>query len=72
MHRPDDIAELVRTARSGTRSWLISRSAEAGGAADRSHPGALDWLRRWRPRHPVSGADIPACGCAAGRCVVCN
>jgi hypothetical protein len=45
-------------------------SSWPGGGADRSEPGALAWLRRWRPGGP---APVPAvCGCASGRCLVCN
>jgi len=40
------------------------------GGADRSEPAALAWVRRWGPRAP--GTALPACGCAGGRCGVCN
>lgn len=41
-----------------------------GGHHDRSERGALDWVRRWRPR--TVAIETAACSCAAGRCVVCN
>ena len=40
------------------------------GGADRSVPVARTWLRAWGPSR--TGAPIPACGCATGRCDVCN
>ncbi|HEX4717265.1 MAG TPA: hypothetical protein VH300_01950 [Thermoleophilaceae bacterium] len=41
-----------------------------GGGEDRREPGALGWLRQWRPNGP---APTPAvCGCTSGRCLVCN
>jgi hypothetical protein len=46
------------------------RLARSLASSDRSHPGALAWLRLWRPRGP---APIPtACACETGRCPVCN
>jgi hypothetical protein len=41
-----------------------------GGGNDRSEPGAFGWLRRWRPSGP--SPLPPLCGCASGRCVLCN
>ena len=47
----------------------LSRSCWPGGA-DRHSPVASKWLRRWTPASmPVAAAG---CGCAAGRCSVCN
>jgi hypothetical protein len=40
------------------------------GGGDRSEPGALGWLARWRPSGPAPLG--PRCGCADGRCLVCN
>jgi hypothetical protein len=37
---------------------------------DRTEPAALPWVRRWAPVR--LGAGLPVCGCAAGRCAVCN
>jgi hypothetical protein len=54
-------------------SRLITRivnSCWPGGADDRVEPGALGWISRWVPAK--SGATIPTCSCAAGRCFVCN
>jgi len=41
-----------------------------GGMGDRTNSVALDWVRGWGPRG--AGAAPHACGCAAGRCRVCN
>jgi hypothetical protein len=41
-----------------------------GASSDRSEPGALDWLRRWRPAGPAP--LVPLCECASGRCLLCN
>jgi len=41
-----------------------------GGEGDRMEPGALEWVRRWGPRHV--GVLPPACACRVGRCRVCN
>jgi hypothetical protein len=40
------------------------------GGADRTEPGALDWVRRWRPDR--IGAELLACSCARGHCALCN
>jgi len=58
---PGDAQQLTEALRG--RAW-------PGGSADRSEPGALAWLQRWRPGGPT---PLPAaCGCASGRCLVCN
>jgi hypothetical protein len=52
---------------------VIGRIAIAcwpGGTADRIEPGALAWVRRWRPAS--AAAALPVCSCPAGRCAVCN
>jgi hypothetical protein len=54
----DQLAETLHG-----RSW-------PGGSSDRSEPGALAWVRRWRPGGPAPLA--PLCGCAKGRCLLCN
>jgi hypothetical protein len=41
-----------------------------GGNGDRTEPWAREWVRRWGPRG--AGATPPVCGCADGRCRVCN
>lgn len=51
------------TDRLSGRSW-------PGGASDRSEPAALRWLTRWNASGPVPAA--PLCGCASGRCLLCN
>lgn len=48
----------------------LLRACWPGGGADRVEPGALTWVRRWRP--VASAAGFPPCECAAGRCRVCN
>lgn len=40
------------------------------GGADRNEPGAVGWVRHWRPGR--SEATLPACTCATGRCLICN
>ena len=40
------------------------------GGGDRSVRIALEWLRRWGPSRAM--APAPQCGCATGRCGVCN
>jgi hypothetical protein len=70
----DDIRQQIESARSARDGrnaieWL-ARACWPGGADDRSEPGALNWLRRWRP--VVLGAAPSACSCATGRCTVCN
>jgi hypothetical protein len=48
----------------------ILRDCWPGGAGDRTEPSALEWVRRWDPRHV--GLLPPACSCKVGRCRVCN
>jgi hypothetical protein len=48
----------------------LMRGAWPGGPADRREPAAAEWLRRWRPARAFAAGA--ACGCAAGRCAVCN
>ena len=49
---------------------LIISACWPGGPADRTERVALDWLRQWRPEQ--IGADLPACSCPSGHCVLCN
>lgn len=54
-------------------SHLVARMQRfcwPGGATDRTEPGALAWVRRWRPT-PL-GAPVPVCSCTQGRCLMCN
>jgi hypothetical protein len=48
----------------------LSGRAWPGGQSDRTQPAALAWLRRWRASGPAPLAEL--CGCAQGRCLVCN
>jgi hypothetical protein len=41
-----------------------------GGVGDRTELTALEWVSRWRPARAALAA--PECGCARGRCPVCN
>jgi hypothetical protein len=49
---------------------LIVGSCWPGGPADRTERIALEWLRRWHPERIA--ADLPACSCDTGHCVLCN
>jgi hypothetical protein len=49
---------------------LILSACWPGGPEDRTERAALDWLRRWRPEQIA--AELPACSCATGHCVLCN
>ena len=53
----------------GLTSRLIS-ACWPGGVPDRTNPAARAWLRYWRPQR--TGAELPVCSCASGRCTVCN
>jgi hypothetical protein len=59
-----DHIEAIATARD------VGRLLRGGSPADRSHPAALEWVRRWRP--DGAAAALPGCSCAAGRCALCN
>jgi hypothetical protein len=65
----DDLAALIRgTGRPGSLALLLARCWPGGG--DRSEPAGRGWVRAWGPAR--SAARVPACGCATGRCGVCN
>ncbi len=49
---------------------LIMAACWPGGPEDRTERAALDWLRHWRPGH--TQAELPACSCSTGHCVLCN
>jgi hypothetical protein len=74
--QPDDLRAHIESISARSERDLerladvLSGHSWPGGAHDRSEPGALSWLRRWRPRGPVPPA--PACECPSGRCLVCN
>jgi hypothetical protein len=48
----------------------LARGCWPGGADDRVEPGALEWVRRWRPA--TGAAVLPVCACSRGRCPLCN
>jgi hypothetical protein len=49
---------------------LIIGACWPGGPADRTERVALEWLRQWRPEQTT--AELPACSCSTGRCMLCN
>jgi hypothetical protein len=49
---------------------LIVGACWPGGPEDRTEPGAFVWLRRWHPERIA--AELPACSCDAGHCILCN
>lgn len=49
---------------------LIVDACWPGGPADRTERVALDRLRQWRPEQIA--AELPACSCPTGHCVLCN
>ena len=72
---PDDVRAHIesisaRSHRDAQRLADALRRREWPGGGDRSEPGALAWLTRWRASGPAPLS--PACGCADGRCLVCN
>ena len=48
----------------------LARVCWPAGVDDRTHPAALNWVRRWHPAR--IGATIPHCSCIHGHCTVCN
>jgi hypothetical protein len=60
--RPD--GETARLARA------LNRACWPSGAQDSTDPVARGWLRMWGPTKIV--VDVPECGCAVGRCTICN
>jgi hypothetical protein len=60
--------------RGGTESRrlaaLILSACWPGGPEDRTERAALDWLRHGQPGQ--INAELPACSCSTGRCVLCN
>ena len=62
----DNLIHFAREPGDAHRRALVARAAHV----DRAFPVAREWLRRWRPQPMV--ATPPDCGCAAGRCAVCN
>jgi hypothetical protein len=73
--RIDDLALHIRSAaRPDHESVMFAdellRHCWPGGQADYSEPVARGWLRMWGPVKVV--ASVPDCGCAGGRCRICN
>jgi hypothetical protein len=68
----DHIAAIAaRTPAEGRRlADLLTGVCWPGGGADHLEPAATAWLRRWTPAR--AGAATHACGCAGGRCGICN
>jgi hypothetical protein len=72
----DELRQHIESSAPGGRidprrlSTLIVSTCWPGGSEDRSEPAALDWIRHWRPERIA--AELPACSCLTGRCVVCN
>ena len=62
----DEIIRLAHEPGDPHRRALLALASRADGAL----PIAREWLRRWRPRPMV--VSPPDCGCAAGRCALCN
>lgn len=48
----------------------LPRLLGAAAGPDRTHPVAREWVRRWQPARALTA--LPDCGCAVGRCAVCN
>ena len=73
LRRHLDSRESACTPRAPHGFGLVARVTAAcwtGGAGDRTDRAAREWLRQWRPEK--LGAQIPTCGCAQGRCAICN
>ena len=67
MDRENHIAALIASAHERADDAL-RRLAHRG--EDRLEPMAVEWLRRWSPKPMLL---VPAdCGCAHGRCALCN
>ena len=68
---PDTFATVVAGASRAEQllTDLLARSWP-GGPADRTHPVAREWLRRWAPKPAV--LEPTDCSCPHGRCRACN
>ena len=67
-HGPMSIAALIESIerQSPLDAWRLAVRAPN----DRTHPVALEWVRRWGPSRLF---EVPLeCSCAQGRCAVCN
>jgi hypothetical protein len=69
LHHIESVGPLGRTDARRLASLMLS-ACWPGGPEDRTERVALEWLRHWRPE-PLA-AELPACSCATGRCVLCN
>jgi hypothetical protein len=49
---------------------VLSSRCWPGGAADRTEPAALNWVRSWGPARLT--APSLDCGCSDGYCLTCN
>jgi len=72
---PDALSMHVRAAgRPDAETARLTRQLVSlcwpGGLSDRNEPMARGWLRMWGPSTIV--VDVPRCGCARGRCRICN
>ena len=73
---PEELRQHIHSAAPGTSrdaarlASLIIGVCWPGGPEDRTERVALDWLRQWRPERIA--AELPACSCSTGRCVLCN
>ena len=73
--RPDDardhIASIAARSDADTArlAAMMQRACWPGGG-DRTERAAVAWLKRWRPSS--GGAPRIVCGCAQGRCALCN
>jgi hypothetical protein len=76
--RQDSLATHIRaaarpTGESDRLTGALMAACWPSGCDDRSEPVARGWLKMWYPAHPTRiVVDVPACGCARGRCAICN
>jgi len=74
--RDDDVlAHIVSISTRSQRdvdqlAGILRGRAWPGGSADHREPGALAWVKLWRPHGPAPASA--SCGCASGRCLLCN
>jgi hypothetical protein len=69
LHHIESVGPLGRADSRRLASLMLS-ACWPGGPEDRTERVALDWLRHWHPE-PLA-AELPACSCETGRCVLCN
>jgi len=61
----DRLARLIEARGSGRVAALLNEQR-----TDTLQPAALGWLKSWGPAGLVP--KLQACGCARGRCEICN